>query len=392
MKKRFVTLFPPACNVHLLKDVGMIPFCMYRDYGYDATLVCFPNEENYPALEKETKGLKINFLKQDKEYTFGRISLKVLNYLEEHAKEIDILNLYHNTTETLVYGLFYKMFNPKGILYLKLDINIERFDAQKTQWIHPLRMLGYRGYFKYIADLVSAELPSSKQYLLQHIPSLQDKLLLITNGTDDKAIRESGISVLPAREKENLIIAVGRIGAREKNHEMLLQAVAQAGLKDWQVALIGPVEEPFRIWTEEFISRHPHLKGKITLTGNISDRRELYKWYNRAKVFCLTSKYESFGLVFTEALYFGNYIVTTPVMSSDYITDSARLGSVVHTEKELAETLGRITDGTMDIAPFYDAVVEYSEKFRWTTILGELDEAIRMRRFVKGQIRNEYYG
>lgn len=377
MKKRFVTLFPPACNVHLLKDVGMIPFCMYRDYGYDASVVCFPNEESYPALDAEVKGLKISFLKQDREYRLGRISLKVLNYLEEHAKEIDILNLYHNTTETLVYGLFYKMFNPKGILYIKLDINIERFDAQKTQWIHPLRMLGYKGYFNYIANVVSAELPSSKQYLLEHISSLHDKLLLITNGTDDKAIRENGISVLPFAKKENLIITVGRIGAGEKNHEMLLQAIAQTDLKDWKVALIGPVDDGFRVWADEFISRHPHLKDKIIFTGNISNRRELYDWYNRAKVFCLTSRYESFGLVFTEALYFGNYIVSTPVMSSNYITDSGRLGSIVHSEEELAGTLGRITDGTMDIASFYDAIVKYSEKFRWSGILGELDEAIR---------------
>ena len=39
--------------------------------------------------------------------------------------------------------------------------------------------------------------------------------------------------------------------------------------------------------------------------------------------------------------------------------------------------MGRITDGTVDITSFYDAIVEYSEKFRWSGILGELDEAIR---------------
>lgn len=378
-RKTFVTLFPPAQNVHLLKDVGMIPFCMYRDYGYDATLVCFPNEENYPALEEEVKGLKISFLKEDREYRLGKVSLKVLNYIEEHAKEIDVLNLYHNTTETLLYGLFYKMFHPKGILYIKLDINIERFDAQTTQWIHPLRMLGYKWYFRHIADVVSAELPDSRQYLLDRLPSLKDKLLLVPNGTDDKAIADNGITVRPFEEKENLIIAVGRIGAVEKNHEMLLRAAARVDLKDWKIALIGPVDEKFGKWAEQFLTDNAPLKDKVVFTGNISNRKELYGWYNRAKAFCLTSLYESFGLVFTEALYFGNYIITTNVLPSKYITDSGRLGTIVHSEEELTETLRQLTGGTLDIASVYDPVVEYSAKFRWSTILEVLNEAIGKR-------------
>jgi hypothetical protein len=59
----FVTLFPGATNIHLTKDVGMIPFIMHKYYGYDSTLVCYKNDE-YDYLETEVKGLKIDFLEK----------------------------------------------------------------------------------------------------------------------------------------------------------------------------------------------------------------------------------------------------------------------------------------------------------------------------------------
>lgn len=32
----FATFFPGCLNVHLTKDVGMIPYVLYRDFGYDS--------------------------------------------------------------------------------------------------------------------------------------------------------------------------------------------------------------------------------------------------------------------------------------------------------------------------------------------------------------------
>ncbi|MCC8172145.1 MAG: glycosyltransferase family 4 protein [Parabacteroides sp.] len=376
-KKRFVTLFPPAANVHLLKDVGMLPYILYRDYGYRSTLVCFRNEAAYPAVEREVKGLEIHFLPEEKNYAFGRISRQAVAYLRKQAKEIDVLNLYHNTQETLLYGFIYKLFNPRGVLYIKLDINIERFDAQKTQRVHAWRLKGYNWFFRQVADVVSCELPSAFDYLEEAIPSLRGKLLLLPNGIDDKAMEEQGVKPLPAGKKEKLIVAVGRIGAPEKNHEMLLRAAAQAGLGDWKIALVGPVDEAFGKWSESFLSSHPSVRDRVIFTGPIADRAELYGWYNRARVCCLTSRYESFGLVLVEALYFGNYLLTTPVPPATFLTDSERVGRIVRTEEELAEMLERIAGGAFDTEPFYEPARKYSERFRWSAILPRLDRALR---------------
>ena len=41
MKKRFLTLFPELENVHLMKDVGMIPYIMHKEFGYDSYIASY---------------------------------------------------------------------------------------------------------------------------------------------------------------------------------------------------------------------------------------------------------------------------------------------------------------------------------------------------------------
>ncbi len=88
---RFVTLFLRMKNVHLLKDVGMIPYMLMRDYGVDSTMVCLKNETEYPYLEKEVKGLKIRFLPGDKNSPL----VSGMKYVWDNAPGIDVLNVYH---------------------------------------------------------------------------------------------------------------------------------------------------------------------------------------------------------------------------------------------------------------------------------------------------------
>ena len=51
-KLNFVTLFPQCQNIHLVKDVGMIPYVMHRDMGYDSYVMCYKNGD-YPYLDTE---------------------------------------------------------------------------------------------------------------------------------------------------------------------------------------------------------------------------------------------------------------------------------------------------------------------------------------------------
>lgn len=371
--KSFVTLFPASQNVHLLKDVGMIPYIMYRDYGYDSTLVCFPNEESYPALEREVKGLKIHFLKKDTGYRFGKPSSKVLSYLRKNAKRIDILNLYHTTKETLLYGLIYKIYNPTGILYVKLDLERDHFAAGLNRF----KKQGYSLFFTQIADIISYELDHVGDFLKEQFPAARKRLFKITNGIDAGFITKQQTKKLLFEEKENLIITVGRIGTEQKNSELFLRAIEKVNLNNWKIAFIGPVEKGFETEIKSFFTKNPQLKEKVIFTGSIYDRKALYEWYNRAKVFCLTSRWESFGIVLVEALYFGNYIFSTDIASIREITDNERVGRIVADDKELTKELQNIIDESSNLENLYPAILKQGEHFIWTTILSSLDEQLK---------------
>lgn len=276
----------------------------------------------------------------------------------------------------MLYGLLYRLCNPKGLLYLKLDINIVQFDSQKKEKIHRLRMWGYSLFFRYIAGIVSCELPESFDYVLNAFPVLKHKIVLVTNGIDDVSIECLQPRILP-ENKENIVLTVGRIGASEKNNEMLLNALQQIELSNWKIVFAGPVEQSFEAVIEDFFQRNPQLREKVIFTGNITDRNELYSWYNRSKVFCLTSRFESFGIVLVEALYFGNYIISTPIASIDYITDNGRLGQIVQGEEKLLQVLRHIVSGALDPTLYYDSIVDYSTRFRWRDNLLVLDRKIK---------------
>ena len=173
-----------------------------------------------------------------------------------------------------------------------------------------------------------------------------------------------------------MIISVGRIGSYQKNNQMLLEALLQVNLRQWKVVFIGPISEGFRKYISDFFEKNPSLKKSILFTGLIEERTVLYSWYNRAKVFCLTSRSESFGIVFLEAMYYGDFIITTSVYSSKDIVFSESIGQIVESGTDLSEKIQRIIDGNMDISATYEVRTAYSSIFSWTRILSLLHEKI----------------
>jgi L-malate glycosyltransferase len=115
--KKFLTLFPLTSNIHLTKDVGMIPYILFKDFGYESTLACYDNG-NYEYLENEVKGLKIVFIKR----IFNNVFIDSLLFLLFNGRKYDILQLYHLNRWNAALAYFFKVFTVKRrFTYLKLD-------------------------------------------------------------------------------------------------------------------------------------------------------------------------------------------------------------------------------------------------------------------------------
>lgn len=307
MSKRYGMIHLKSTNVHLVKDMGMIPFKLYENYGYDSTLITFKKGE-FTFQNDVVKGLKLDFVKN----RFNSYAIDGSLYLLKNSKKYDILQMFHVTLSSFCYAYIYKFLNRKGKLYLKLDCS----------HLLPERISGLNGIgkfflkkFFYKFDLITIEQKKIYDDLIDKLPYLNGKLKLLSNGVDFKLLNKIDINY-DYKEKENIILNVARIGAEEKNTFMLLDAfknIPENVKKGWKLRLVGPIEDGFLEEYEKFIEENPSLKDYIEIVGNIDDRKKLFEEYKKAKIFSLTSDFESFGIAFIEAAALGNVIVSTDV-------------------------------------------------------------------------------
>jgi glycosyltransferase involved in cell wall biosynthesis len=378
-KPTFVTVFTETENFHLVKDVGQLPYFMYKTEGYDATLISYKNNVEYPFIDQEVNGLKLNFIANKGRFLY--FELGVLYYLLNHSKSIDVLNLFHFKKDNILYLLIYKLVNPQGKAYIKLDMDILFFKNYNAFLFSNYRIKNFflkalTSWIFKLTDLFSVETDQAKEYLLHVYPELEHKLICIPNGVDNLYL-DKEIPVKAFHEKENIILTVGRIGTEQKNTELLLEALKITDLKDWKVYILGPIEENFKKYIADFYREYPQLENKVIFTGNITDRKELFDWYNRSKVFCLTSRWESFGIVFAEALYFGNYIITSPVSSATYITDNNKYGTIAE-GLEFSNAIQQSIEPGFLSSQRYEEIRRFSkENFTWPGIVKKLADQIK---------------
>jgi glycosyltransferase involved in cell wall biosynthesis len=380
-KPTFVTVFTETENFHLVKDVGQLPYFMYKTEGYDATLISYKNNVEYPFIDHEVNGLKLNFIPNKGRFLF--FELGVLYYLFNHSKSIDVLNLFHFKKDNILYLLIYKLVNPQGKAYIKLDMDILFFKNYNAFLFSNYRIKNFilkalTSWIFKLTDLFSVETDQAKDYLLNVYPELQNKLICIPNGVDNLYL-DKEIPIKAFHEKENIILTAGRIGTEQKNTELLLDALKITDLKDWKVYILGPIEESFKKYIANFYREYPQLENRVIFTGNITDRKELFDWYNRAKIFCLTSRWESFGIAFTEALCFGNYLITSPISSAAYITNNGKYGTVAKANtQEFSKAIQNSIEAGFLSTQRYTEIRSFSkENFTWPFIVKKLANKIK---------------
>ncbi|WP_315672698.1 glycosyltransferase family 4 protein [Clostridium sp. 19966] len=294
-------------NVNLIKDMGTIPFKLYSKHGIDASVVTYKNGE-YPYLNNEVKGLKIDFVKK----VFHSFTLDGARYLLLNSKKIDVLHIFHCTLSSVVYSYTYKLINPKGKIYLKLDCSHKLVERIRGLSSFQIKFLNK---FLNKVDLISVEQVNLFNQLKELLPQQNKKMINVPNGIDYDYLNRNKI-FYDYSKKENTIVYVARIGAEEKNTQLLLEAFAKIPNidgSDWTLKLIGPIEEYFKEYIQDYFKKYPKLTEKVVFTGEISDRKSLYEEYRKSKICALTSDFESFAIALIEAASMGNIIISTDV-------------------------------------------------------------------------------
>ena len=142
--------------------------------------------------------------------------------------------------------------------------------------------------------------------------------------------------------------------------------------------LVGSIDKNFINYKENFFKENPCLIDKIIFTDEIKNREELYKYYNRAKVFVLPSKWESFGIVMIEAMAFGNYVITSNTCAAKDITNNDEIGKIVEidSKRELKEEIIKVISGKINLKEKYEKTLNYVSNFKYSNLIEKLDERI----------------
>lgn len=381
--KKFVTLFPKAGNVHLVKDVGQIPLFLFKLGLYDTALATKKNDSRYSYLRKEAKGLKIHWIEE-----LGHIKcfdIGVLKYISKSARTIDILNIYHFTVDSIINGLIYKLLNRKGFLYMKLDDDLRQIKKHNTllptasrikrKLVNPLINI-----FLDKCDLISVESREGEVLIKTICPKIAKKLVYCPGGIDEEQFK----LVLPEgniRKRRNEIVTVGRLSAEQKNIGLILNAATKINLKNWKILFIGPIDSNYSATIKDYFKINRKLRGKVMFTGEISDRKKLLGILSKSKIFCLPSNWESFGIVLVEALFQGNYLITTPTPAVNDITDNLKFGETFHynDEEALSATLQEYIDGKKIALNVFEARKYIVNNFTWANIVRKLSRDIEQR-------------
>lgn len=369
---RYCVLYPNSRNVNLVKEMGIMPYKLHKLFGYDAWLACYRLGE-YDYLKDEVKGLNIDFI----DNKFNNYTLDGIKYIKQNGNKIDILQIFHITLYSFFYALVYKNINPNGKIYLKLDCSHKLIDKIKS--LDFIRKKFLKIYLDKV-DIISVEQKRLHNQLIELLPKYKNKIINIPNGVDFEYLERKNIHYEYSK-KENIILNVARLGAEEKNTRMLLEAFAKINEVEnsvWKLVLVGSIEKEFDVYIDKYFKDNPHLKDKVIFKGEISDRKKLFEEYKKAKIFCLTSDFESFAFALIEAASLGDVIVSTDVgIVREIIIDDN--GEIV--EKNNIEDLSNKLKKLMHNKKLEEkSITTYNlcrKNFSWNNIITELDKNLK---------------
>jgi glycosyltransferase involved in cell wall biosynthesis len=168
--------------------------------------------------------------------------------------------------------------------------------------------------------------------------------------------------------RQNVVLTVGRLGSYQKNSECLLEAIGRLAPGSGEFRFIGE-------HTDEFAAKVAHaqaaLPQDILLYDRINERHELFAHYAQARVFVLTSRFESFGIVLVEAMAHGCYVVSTELSSArDIIGDDEDVGLIV--PQNDPEAVARAISTALGRAIDHGSIAQKAKRYYYKNIIRNL--------------------
>ncbi|NOT26448.1 MAG: glycosyltransferase family 4 protein [Acidobacteria bacterium] len=182
-----------------------------------------------------------------------------------------------------------------------------------------------------------AALPLLERYRLP-----AERVIVVEPGTDRAPIARGSHTGEPLE-----LLCVATLNSI-KGHEQLLEALTDVGPSDWRLTCVGSLTRDLETAARvrDAIVRL-NLQDRVTLTGELTGDA-LEEHFNRADVFVLASRQETFGMAVAEALARGIPVIATATGSVEaLLADDAGLVVHVGDRQALASALRRVLGSSL---------------------------------------------
>lgn len=323
-------LFGPSdSNVMVYKDAGMFLYSLAKYCDWNCTYAYFKTQEaefRNRSFSEYVQPVCIGSAGAYRE----QVGL-AKQFIKTHGMDYDVIMFFNYGSTIWRLARLCKQVNPHVIVYSKLDMGLGGFSHfHKKGILANLKNRFERLKSQYV-DFFTVETKAFYEELKENIV-FRNRIGYLPNGVSLLDV-DSEIERRHTK-KENIILTVGRLGTYQKNNELLVDAIQyipQYLLDQWKIYFVGPSTEEFKTYVNTFKSKHPEYAEAIVMLGNVTDRTQLYELYKRAKIICMTSRYESFCIAAFEGSFFGAYPVLTNYSASVIdVTAGQSIGSIMN--------------------------------------------------------------
>ncbi len=354
----------PFNNYELIKDIGAVPYLFYKNKACKVYMVGIDRDATY-SFESYVQGEELVRLN---DYSLE----SKMRWLNEYGKNIDCLMLFGTYRNNMVVAGKYKELRPDGVIYLALDAS--------AFWINNIpRYETYVDEFYKKCDIIGTSTVPLQKFIAK---KWRMDIRVVRCGYYPFGLSEMKDPVY--EKKKNVILTVGRVGTQHKRTDILLQAFAQAysEIPEWELRIVGPVENDFYGYIDEFIQEHPYLEDSISFAGEIENKEKLHWEFMDSKVFILSSEQEGFPNVIPEAMSAGCAILVTDLDNSDEMINYGNCGlkAPINNIQKISDNIRSLcNDEEMLKRMCENSYKNYQEKFDYNLIIEKLyDELIRV--------------
>lgn len=258
-----------------------------------------------------------------------------------------------------------------GIPYV---VAVRNTDVNTQLRLRPnLRRLGVQIMLDAAAVFFLSE-PYRKQVFEKYVPkkywpSLEKKTYIVPNGIDEFWFSHAPAEVKELHQGTVRLIYAGRIDSN-KNIPTTQKAMALLREQGYDTTLtvVGNVKEPKLLETirqDAWTTYHPAMP-----------KEKLVDAYRSADVFVMPSLYESFGLVYAEAMSQGLPVIYSKGQGFDKQFPEGQVGFAVNSRspESVAEGIKKVIDNYTEIAA---NCIPSAEKFHWSGFCREYADIYR---------------